>query len=78
MLQNTFLTNKTKSVKISNNYSEIQSIRFGVSKGSILGLSLFLKFINDWLNDTKSEIKICWLCKLLVRPHRWIQIGFFG
>jgi len=42
-----YLSNRTQSVKISENISEKQSVSFGVPQGSILGPILFIIFVND-------------------------------
>ena len=52
------LTDWTMKVKISNNYTETQNIPSDVPRGSILTTLMFLIFINDLVNDIKSEIKL--------------------
>ena len=42
-----YLSDRTQYVTINNEKSEIQTIKYGVPQGSVLGLLLFLIYIND-------------------------------
>ena len=56
-------------VKSRINYSKTQNITFGVPSGSVMGLLLFLIFMNILSIDVKSEIKLfAGDIKLLLRP----------
>ena len=45
-------------VKITNNYSGTQTIPSSIPQWLIIGLLLFLIFMNDLLDDIKSKIKL--------------------
>ena len=44
---NSYLSNRTQRVSLNNKCSASEPIRYGVPQGSILGLLMFLIFIND-------------------------------
>ena len=50
-----YLSNRTQYTTISNERSEIQTIKYGVPQGSILGPLLFLIYINDFSRSIKNS-----------------------
>ena len=52
-----YLSDRTQYVTTNNGRSEIQTIKYGVSQGSILGPLLFLIYIND-LSQSIKNLKI--------------------
>ena len=42
-----YLGNRSKLVNIRNTYSDSAAVTYGVPQGSILGLLLFLCYVND-------------------------------
>ena len=49
-----YLSDRTQYKTINNERSEIQSIKYGVPQGSILGPLLFLIYINDLSRSIKN------------------------
>ena len=49
-----YLSDRTQYKAINNKRSEIQNIKYGVPKGSILGPLLFLIYINDLSQSIKN------------------------
>ena len=50
-----YLSKRTKYTTINNERSEIQTIKYGVPQGSILGPLLFLIYINDLSRSIKNS-----------------------
>ena len=50
-----YLSDRTQYVTINNAKSEIQTIKYGVPQGSVLGLLLFLIYINDLSRSIKNS-----------------------
>ena len=50
-----YLSNRTQYGTINNERSEIQTIKYGVPQGSILGPLLFLIYINDLSRSIKNS-----------------------
>ena len=50
-----YLSDRTQYVTINNERSEIQTIKYGVPLGSILGPLLFLIYINDLSQSIKNS-----------------------
>ena len=50
-----YLSDRTQYTSINNERSEIQTIRYGVLQGSILGPSLFFIYINDLSRSIKNS-----------------------
>ena len=50
-----YLSDRTQYVTINNEKSEIQTIKYGVPQGSVLGLLLFLIYINDLSRSIKNS-----------------------
>jgi hypothetical protein len=53
-----YLSNRSQIVDINNNFSQPKSVDMSVIQGSLLGPTLFLIFINDFPNCTKSTFLI--------------------
>jgi len=56
-LLKSFLSGQTQNIKIDDTFSETLGISYGVPRGTILGLQLFIIFINDRLK-IKTNINI--------------------
>ena len=50
-----YLSDRTQYTTINNERSEIQNIKYGVLKGSILGPFLFLIYINGLIRSIKNQ-----------------------
>ena len=50
-----YLSDRTQHITINNKRSEIQTIKYGVPQGSILGLLLFLIYINELSRSIKTR-----------------------
>ena len=50
-----YLIDRTQYAAMNNQKSEIQTTKYGVIQGSILGHSLFLIYINDLTRSIKSS-----------------------
>ena len=57
-LLKSYLENRSHFVKLNNSSSSLVNIVFGVPQGSILGLLLFLIFINDLPDATSFYVKL--------------------
>ena len=53
-----YLTNRQQRVVLNNSNSDWRPLSAGVPQGSILGLLLFLIYINDIVNDIASQIRL--------------------
>ena len=51
---NSYLSERKHLVHINKIHSNIQTVEYGISQGSILGPLLFLIYVNDFPNCTKS------------------------
>ena len=50
-----FLLNRKQRVRVMNNYSEWAPVTSGIQQGCVLGLILFVIYINDLPDNLKSE-----------------------
>ena len=55
---NSFLTDRKQQVVVDNATSDIASVTSGVPQGTVLGLTLFLIYINDIADNITSNIRI--------------------
>ena len=58
-LISSFLSNRWLQVVLDGNSSQEYPVNAGVPEGSILGLALFLLYINDLPDDVICNITIC-------------------
>ncbi|GFW16687.1 probable RNA-directed DNA polymerase from transposon X-element [Trichonephila clavipes] len=56
LLLNSYISNRSFTVKINRTYSQTRSISAGVAQGSILGPVLFNLYVNDILKSTKTML----------------------
>ncbi|GFU98635.1 RNA-directed DNA polymerase from mobile element jockey [Trichonephila clavipes] len=56
LLLNSYISNRTFTIKINRTYSQTRSISAGIAQGSILGPVLFNLYVNDILKSTKTML----------------------
>ncbi|GFT94731.1 probable RNA-directed DNA polymerase from transposon BS [Trichonephila clavipes] len=56
LLLNSYISNRSFTVKINRTYSQTRSISAGVAQGSILGPVLFNLYVNDILKSTNTML----------------------
>ena len=52
------MINRKQQVVINNTVSSQRNVRSGVPQGSVLGPSLFLFYVNDIIENIRSEIRL--------------------
>ena len=57
-LMESYFSNRNQFVSINNYFLSFEPINIGVPQGSILGLLLFLVYVNDILNATSCNLRL--------------------